>query len=86
MVIDPIARVVTHLVVEPKQRRGLGRLVPLGLVDASSGEISLSCTMAEFQSSTLPRKQSSCLAQEPSRDTGRDKQSIGPTTGLRWEV
>lgn len=29
VVVDPIARMVTHLVVEPKHRQGLGRLVPL---------------------------------------------------------
>ncbi len=48
VVVDPVAKAVTHLVVEPKHRQGLGRLVPLDLVDASSGEISLRCTMAEF--------------------------------------
>jgi sporulation protein YlmC with PRC-barrel domain len=49
VVVDPIARTVTHLVVEPKHRQGLGRLVPLELVDASSGEIRLHCTVAEFE-------------------------------------
>ena len=48
VVVDPVARAVTHLVVEPKDRRGLGRLVPLSLVDATTGEIRLRCTMAEF--------------------------------------
>jgi sporulation protein YlmC with PRC-barrel domain len=49
VVVDPVARVVTHLVVEPKGRQGLSRLVPLHLVgDASAGEIQLGCTMAEF--------------------------------------
>jgi sporulation protein YlmC with PRC-barrel domain len=47
-VIDPAARTVTHLVVEPKGRLGLARLVPLDLVDASSGEIRLACSEAEF--------------------------------------
>jgi sporulation protein YlmC with PRC-barrel domain len=49
VVVDPVARVVTHLVVEPKGRRGLGRLVPLSLVDATTGEIRLRCTIAEFE-------------------------------------
>jgi sporulation protein YlmC with PRC-barrel domain len=50
VVVDPIARVVTHLVVEPKHRQGLGRLVPLDLVDeVSPGEIRLHCTTAEFE-------------------------------------
>ncbi len=49
VVVDPVARAVTHLVVEPKGRRGLGRLVPLDLVDTTTGEIRLGCTMAEFE-------------------------------------
>jgi sporulation protein YlmC with PRC-barrel domain len=50
VVVDPVARVVTHLVVEPKGRQGLSRLVPLDLVgDASADEIRLRCTMAEFE-------------------------------------
>jgi hypothetical protein len=39
VVVDPVARAVTHLVVEPKGREGLGRLVPLDLVDVTRGEI-----------------------------------------------
>ena len=51
VVIDPIALAVTHLVVEPKHRQGLGRLVPLDLVDeASGGEVRLRCSTAEFDS------------------------------------
>jgi len=49
VVVDPVAREVTHLVVEPKHRRGLGRLVPLDLVDAAVGEVRLRCTRAEFE-------------------------------------
>jgi hypothetical protein len=50
VVIDPAARTVTHIVVEPEGRRGLARLVPLDLVDAASGRIRLRCTEAEFMS------------------------------------
>jgi sporulation protein YlmC with PRC-barrel domain len=50
VVIDPVARAVTHLLVEPKHRQGLGRLVPIDLVaDASSGGIRLTCTTDEFE-------------------------------------
>ena len=49
VVVDPVARTVTHLVVEPKGRQGLGRLVPLDLVDAAEGEIRLRCSLAEFE-------------------------------------
>lgn len=50
VVINPVAEVVTHLVVEPTHREGLGRLVPLDLVgvDAESGEVKLGCTLEEF--------------------------------------
>jgi len=48
VVVDPVARAVTHLVVEPEHREGLGRLVPLDLVDAAAGEIRLRCSLAEF--------------------------------------
>jgi sporulation protein YlmC with PRC-barrel domain len=49
VVVDPIARTVTHLVVEPKDRRGLARLVPLDLVASSAGVVQLRCTAAEFE-------------------------------------
>lgn len=49
VVIDPVTGELTHLVVEPAGRRGLGRLVPLGLVDAAGGGIRLRCTIAEFE-------------------------------------
>ncbi len=49
VVVDPVARAVTHLVVEPKHRLDFGRLVPLDLVDATSGEVRLGCTLADFE-------------------------------------
>jgi sporulation protein YlmC with PRC-barrel domain len=49
VVIDPVARALTHLVIEPKHRQGLGRLVPLDLIDATTGDIRLRCTVAEFE-------------------------------------
>jgi hypothetical protein len=39
--VDPAARTVTHLVIEPKRRRETHRLVPLHLVDASPGDARL---------------------------------------------
>jgi len=52
VVVDPAARTVTHLVVEPEGRQGLARLVPLDLVDltaASPELLRLGCTEAEFK-------------------------------------
>ncbi|MHB8191129.1 MAG: hypothetical protein ACYDHP_12085 [Ferrimicrobium sp.] len=49
VVIDPIARVVTHLVADPKHGVKLGRLVPVELVVAVREGIELSCTKEEFE-------------------------------------
>jgi sporulation protein YlmC with PRC-barrel domain len=49
VVVDPVNRAVTHLIVEPRHRPGLGRFVPLNLVDAATPkEVRLRCTRAEF--------------------------------------
>ena len=49
VIVNPVAREVTHLVVDPKHRQGPGRLVPVDLADATTGQIRLRCTLAEFQ-------------------------------------
>jgi uncharacterized protein YrrD len=49
VVIDPVARAVTHLVVEPTHRQGLGRLVPLDLIVSSNDDVILRCTLQEFE-------------------------------------
>jgi len=50
VIIDPATETVTHLVIEPKHRLGVGRLVPLDLVDTTAGDIRLRCTVEEFGS------------------------------------
>lgn len=49
VVVDPVSQVVTHLVVEPEHRQGLGKLVPLDLVDATPERAQLHCTLAQFE-------------------------------------
>ena len=51
VVVDPVAKALTHLVVEPGFRQGPSRLVPLDLVigGGGGGEVRLSCTKAEFE-------------------------------------
>jgi hypothetical protein len=50
VVIDPTTMEVTHLVVEPTHREGLGRLVPLASVEESSADhVDLRATTAEFE-------------------------------------
>jgi sporulation protein YlmC with PRC-barrel domain len=48
LVIDPAAGTVTHLVITPGHHREAGRLVPVDLVDVTGGQISVRCTLAEF--------------------------------------
>jgi sporulation protein YlmC with PRC-barrel domain len=67
VVVDPVARAVTHLVVEPRDWPGLGRLVPVDLVDAATPkEIRLRCTRAEFDE--LGFAEDSHFAPETSQD------------------
>ena len=47
-ILDPGARTITHLVIEHKHRIGSGRLVPVDVVGTTGGEITLRCTLAEF--------------------------------------
>ena len=47
--VDPAGRAVTHLVVQPEHRRHSGRLVPVDLVEETTGEIRLRCTLAQFE-------------------------------------
>ncbi len=49
VVVNPVTRAVTHLVVEPKHHYDRGRLVPVDLVDATTDEVRLRCTLAEFE-------------------------------------
>jgi hypothetical protein len=49
LVVDPRARAVTHLVIEPEGALGLARLVPLDHADATAEPIRLAYTEAEFK-------------------------------------
>ena len=49
VVVDPVARALTHLVVEPRHRAGADRLVPVDLVESTTDVILLRCTIAEFE-------------------------------------
>jgi sporulation protein YlmC with PRC-barrel domain len=49
IIVNPVTREVTHLAVDPRHRHGPGRLVPVDLVDATTGQIRLRCPLAEFQ-------------------------------------
>jgi hypothetical protein len=48
VIIDPVARALTHLIVKPGHHRGFGRLVPLEIVESDGEPIRLKCTVAQF--------------------------------------
>ena len=56
IIVNPAAREVTHLVVDQKRRNGPGRLVPVDLVDVTTGQLRLRCTLAEFRALPPARK------------------------------
>jgi hypothetical protein len=50
VVVDPVKRAITHLVVERRHGHDAGRLVPIDLVDtAAQQEVRLRCTRAQFE-------------------------------------
>jgi sporulation protein YlmC with PRC-barrel domain len=49
VIFNPVTNIVTHLAVAPKHHKGLGRLVPIEMVEASDPTIRLRCTLAEFE-------------------------------------
>jgi hypothetical protein len=48
VVVDPVTRSVTHVVVEPKHRIGLGRLIPVGQLDVGPHAIHFRGDLAAF--------------------------------------
>jgi hypothetical protein len=49
VIVDPVARALTHLVIRPPLGQGADRLVPIELAEAAApGEVRLRCTRAEF--------------------------------------
>ncbi len=50
VVLDPVARAITHVVVEPRHGHGVARLVPVESVEVGEEDVRLRCTIAEFDS------------------------------------
>ena len=78
IIVNPITREVTHLAVDPKHRHGPGRLVPVDLVDATTGQIRLRCTLAEFQTLQPAQEAGGVTDLDP---TG---QLSNPPNQVRW--
>lgn len=48
LVVDPIDDSLTHLIVEPEHRQGVGRLVPVDRAEPHDDRVELICTREEF--------------------------------------
>jgi sporulation protein YlmC with PRC-barrel domain len=51
-VVDVATLVVTHLIVEPERSHGVGKLVPVGLVEAADDSVEVACDLAAFDALT----------------------------------
>jgi sporulation protein YlmC with PRC-barrel domain len=76
IVVNPVAREITHLVVEQRHRTGPGRFVPIDLVDATTGQLRLRCTLAEFQTLRPARETEVVPDLDP---TGREDSPLSVT-------
>jgi hypothetical protein len=76
VIVDPVARTLTHLVVQPKDHLDLDRLVPLDLVDSTAGEIRLRCSLADFNRLEA--------AEETQFVSGLGVAGYGPEQALSW--
>jgi len=74
IIVDPVTREVTHLAVDPGHRHGPGRLVPVDLVDATTGQIRLRCTLAEFQALQPAQEAKSVGDLDPTGDDNAPEQ------------
>jgi sporulation protein YlmC with PRC-barrel domain len=84
VVVDPITRAVTHLVVEPRHLEGPSRLVPISLVDSVSPEqIKLGCGSAEFERLD-PAEETQFLPLQPGTPESAEYQAYGPGEVLSW--
>jgi sporulation protein YlmC with PRC-barrel domain len=78
IIVNPITREVTHLAVDPEHRHDPGRLVPVDLIDATTGQIRLRCTLAEFQTLGPARAGGSGADLDPTGHLGN------PPNQVRW--
>jgi sporulation protein YlmC with PRC-barrel domain len=84
VVVDPIKRAITHLVVEQRHGQEVGRLVPIDLVEAATEkELRLRCDLATFES--LEAAEETKFVQAPAGQWGYGQSQMWmlPFFGLR---
>ena len=81
VVLDPVARTLTHLVVEPRDIARIGRLVPIEIADTGSEGIHLRCGAEQFDALEEAEETRFLLDSHGGRATPTARCSPGPTTG-----
>jgi sporulation protein YlmC with PRC-barrel domain len=86
IIVNPVAREVTHLVLDPKHQHGQERLVPADLVDATTGQIRLHCTLAEFLTLRPAEETESVPDLDPTEHAHARVQKQHGVGGIVWSV
>jgi hypothetical protein len=83
VIVDPIGRTITHLVVGPRHEHGhhIDRLVPVDLAQVTAGGIRLSCTKADFDKLD-PAEETHFVAGTEHPEYARSMCGVGP--GTAW--
>ena len=79
-IVDPAARTVTHLVIEP-ENGAVARLVPLDLVEGTADDVRLRCTLDEFGRLDPAEK---VLGDTWSGAGDYSSRGLGQGVGARW--
>lgn len=85
VVVNPLARTLTHLVVLPRHRHRSGHLVPIDLVDSSRKDVTLRCTIAEFDALEYAEEEQFLPGASGEWDYGQDQMLSWPYYGLELE-
>jgi len=84
VVVDPIKRAITHLVVGERHGQEVGRLVPIDLVEtATEQELRLHCTFEQFASLEAAEETKFVQAPEGQWGYGQGQMLMLPFFGLR---
>jgi len=78
VVVDPRTEQVTHVIVEPEHRSGLGKLVPTASVEPAGDAVHLRLTAAEF--AALPAAEETHFLPGDTGGYG----GFGPGQAMRW--
>ncbi len=74
VVLDPVARALTHIVVDTRSRRGVGHIVPINYVASAGKTVRLTTTKAQFEQ--FERAEETDFVRLPSGWSGYSSQAV----------